>query len=129
MEDGAPFEVPPRLDQREAREWLDDTLPILDGRIGSHHPLAIGGRNIDRRLAERATPLHANAIEMRVRHGDAVEAAPRADCRDAAVIDESEAVPEDVAGGRLDEQPALADTDRGIGADPGETRLEVAHQI
>src|SRR5947207_5749892 len=32
-----------------------------------------------------------------------------------------------VAGGRLDEQRALADAHRWIGADPGEPRLEVTH--
>src|ERR1700736_1752854 len=115
MEDGASFEVAARLDQRQAGEWLDGTLPILDGRVGPHHPLPIRARNVDRRGAEGATPLHADAIEMRVRHRDAMEAAPCADGGDALVIDESDAVPEEVAVGRLDEQRALADTDWRIG--------------
>src|SRR5207245_4251554 len=120
----APFEMAPPLDQSEAGEGLDDTLPVLDGRVGSHHPLAIRGRDVDRRVAEGATPLHADAVEVRVRHRDAVDAAPRADGGNALVIDESEAVPEEVAGRRPDEQRALADADRRIGANPGQTRLE-----
>src|ERR1700738_4684085 len=111
----------PTLNQREPGEWLDNALPVLDGRVGSHHPLAIGCRDVDRRVAESATPFHADAVEMRVRHRDAVQAAPRVDGGDALVIDEAEAVPQEVAARRLDEQRALADTDRRSRAHTGET--------
>src|ERR1700674_330301 len=127
MQRCAPLEMTPTLNQLEPGEWLDDVLPILDRGVGSHHPLAIRRGDVDRRAAEGATPLHADAVEMRVRHRDAVQAAPRPDGGNALVIDEAEAVPKEVATRRLDEQCALADADGGIGAHPGETRLEFAH--
>src|SRR5438874_8116015 len=127
MEDSAPFEVPARLDQRYAWERLDTAFPVFDRGIGPHHPLAIRLRDIDRRVPEGATPLHVDAVEVRVRHRDAVEAAARADGRDALVVDEAEAVPQEVASGRLDEQRTLPDADGWIGTESAEPRLEVAH--
>jgi hypothetical protein len=56
-----------------------------------------------------------------------MDAAPRADGRDAVVIDESDAVPEEVPGRRPDEERPLSDADRWIGPDPGEAGLELAH--
>src|SRR5439155_3138328 len=108
-------------------ERLHHTLPVPDDWIGPHHPLAIRGRDVNRCAVECVTPLDANAVEVRVRHGDAVNAAAGPDRRDALRIDEAEAVPEDVAGGSLNKQGALADTDRRIGADPGQAGLEVTH--
>src|SRR5260370_27905884 len=64
---------------------------------------------------------------MRVRHRDTLEAAPRPHGRDSLVIEVSEAVPEEVAGRRLDQQRSLADADRRIATNPGQSRLEVAH--
>src|SRR5207253_4320513 len=76
---------------------------------------------------EGLAPLDADSVEMRVRHRDAVKASARPHRRDARVIDESEAIPQDVARRSLDEQRPLADADRWIGADPGQARLELAH--
>src|SRR5260370_10870773 len=64
---------------------------------------------------------------MRVRHRYPLEAAPRPHGRDSLVIEVSEAVPEEVAGRRLDQQRSLADADRRIATNPGQSRLEVAN--
>src|SRR5207237_10226080 len=122
---GTALEVPARLEPRSARARLERALPLFDGGVGPHHPLTIRLRDVDRRISEAARPLHVDAVEVRVRHRDAVEAAPCADGRDALVVGESEAIPEEVAGGRLDEQRALSDADGRISTDPGEPRLEV----
>jgi hypothetical protein len=63
---------------------------------------------------------------MRMREGDASQPTPLPHCRHTLLVDEPEAIPEEVAGWRLDQECALSDPDRRIGADAGEARLEVA---
>jgi len=98
MEDRAPLEVAARLDQRQSGQRLERSFPVLDRGIRSHDPLAIGCRNVDRRAGECQAPFDADAVEMRVRHCDAVEPSSLAHRRDAIVVNESQAVPEEVPG-------------------------------
>ena len=93
MQCGAALEVTTTLDEREARKRLDRPVPVANGGVGSHHPLTIRRRDVDRRAAEGMTPLDADAIEMRVRHGDPVKPAAGTHRRDALVVDEAEAIP------------------------------------
>src|SRR5713101_5236596 len=126
MQRGASLEVAATLDERDTRNRLDRAFPVADCRVGSHHPLTIRRRDVDRGAAEGLTPLDADAAEMWMRHRDPVKSAARPHGRDAHVIDEPKTVPEEVAGWRLHEQGPLTNADLRISADPGQPRLEVA---
>lgn len=57
---------------------------------------------------------------------DPRDAADRPDRRDALVVDVAEAVPEEIAAVRADEESTLADAERGLYPDAGQVRFEVA---
>src|SRR6202030_238264 len=115
------------LDQRDARERLDHTVPVPNRRVGSHHPLTIRCRDVNRSALERPTPLDADAIEMWVRHRDPMKSTARPHRRDPLLIDEPEAVPHEVPAPCLYHQRPLTDPNLRIGANPGKPRLQVAH--
>ena len=87
-----------------------------DRRIRPHHPLPLGLVQVDR-AAERVRPLDHRAVVVRMRDRDRGEAALAVDALDELVVEERDAVPEDVAGRALDEQRALADRERRRAAD------------
>src|SRR4028118_508490 len=58
-------EVPAEADERHARADLARVaVPEDDGRIGAHHPLAVGGVQVDGGV-EGAAPLHHRRIVVR----------------------------------------------------------------
>jgi hypothetical protein len=63
---------------------------------------------------------------VRVRDRDRIEAARRPDVRADLVVEERDAVPQDVPAGRADEQRALADREARLAADPDEPRRLLA---
>jgi hypothetical protein len=63
---------------------------------------------------------------VRVRDRDRGDAAELLDPRAELVVEERDAVPEDVSTGRLDEERALADGEARLAAEPDEARLLLA---
>src|SRR5207237_836416 len=61
-----------------------------------------------------------------VRRAPRPSAPPGQNCGEAGIVDKAQAVPEDIAGSRLHQQRPLADSNRWIRADPGQSRFEVA---
>ena len=126
MENGAPLEVATALDQRDSGDRGDGIPPVAHRLIGPHDPSPVCLGDEDRGVAEGLAPLDAHAVKMRMRHRDAAQPTSVPNCGDARIVDKAQAVPEDIAGSGLHQQRPLADSNRWIRADPGQSRFEVA---
>src|SRR5438270_45473 len=126
VEDGAPLEVATALDQRDSGDRGDGIPPVAHRLIGPHDPSPVCLGDEDRGVAEGLAPLDAHAVKMRMRHRDAAQPTSVPNCGEARIVDKAQAVPEDIAGSRLHQQRPLADSNRWIRADPGQSRFEVA---
>src|SRR5579864_5166665 len=86
-------------DQRDAVGKLERiAVPEFDRRIGPHHPLAIGGMKVDRRI-EGVRPFDHRRIIMRVRNSDADQSAETFDDLKGRLVEQRDAVPQHVAPG------------------------------
>jgi hypothetical protein len=92
-----------------ARERQSIALPQLDGGVGPHDPLPVGGVQMDGNAAEGAAPFHHRGVVMRVGDRDAGKPAEPLHDLDGGGIDERDAVPQDIAFGRAHDERALAD--------------------
>ena len=81
----------------------------MDHRIRPHDPLPIGGVQMDGGPAEGVAPLHHRGIVVRMGDRDGGDAAETSHDLNRGFIDEGDAVPEDVADRRAQQQRALAD--------------------
>src|SRR5439155_24586452 len=88
--------------------------------------LAIGFVQVHRSVPEGTAPLDDARVVVRMRDGDRRHTAERGDRRDKLVVDERDAVPEDVAAWGLDEECPLPDREARLAADPGQARLLLA---
>src|SRR5207302_1005064 len=75
VQHGASIEVAAALDERDAGRELTRPPPRDDRGVVALHPLAIRGRDVDRRSTERVAPLDHGAVEMRMRERDAADSA------------------------------------------------------
>ncbi len=117
-------EVPAAANERHAvGEQQGVAVPELDGGVGPHDPLPVGSVQMNGNAAERTAPFHHGGVIMRVRDCDSGEPAERLDDRDRRGIDEGDAVPQYVAGGRAHEQRALADGEFGNRPDADQAGL------
>src|SRR5690349_19440261 len=108
-------EMAAQPDQPEARRQLVGlTLPKDDRRMRSHEPFAVGGMEIYGHIAQRSAPLYDGGIVVWVRDRDGQNAAKRLDRRHAAVIYQSNAVPQDIPLRCPDMQCALANRKLGL---------------
>src|SRR2546423_14075431 len=82
----------------------------LDPLVRAHHPLAVGRVQVDGRV-EGARPLDHRRVVVRMRDRDRADPAELLDPRAELVVEERDAVPEDVAAPARspDEERALAD--------------------
>ena len=120
----APLEVAAAAHQRHALHHLARfALPEADRRIGAHHPLAVGGVKEDGGV-KGARPFHHRRVVVRVRDGDRGQAAQRAHDVDRRVVQQRDAVPQDVARRGAKEERALADGEARLRADPVQPRLQ-----
>ena len=98
-------------------------LPEPDPGVRAHHPRPIVGVQPDRRTPERPAPLDHRAVEMRMRDRDPAEPARRLDHPHRRIVDQADAVPEQVPSrtvlrrGRHQERP-LPDRKARLRADP-----------
>ena len=74
---GQPFAQRPRL-----------AFPKDDGLVGPHHPLPVGGVEVDRHAPEGPTPFDHAGVVVRVRDGDGRDAAQRLDRLDHGFIEQ-----------------------------------------
>ena len=108
------------LDQRDAREQIHAALPEPNRRVRSHDPARISPREMDRNAAKGTAPLDHAAIEVRARGADRRYAPEGPHLLDGLIIDEALAVPKNVAGLGLDQQPTLVDPELRGRADPSQ---------
>lgn len=80
--------------------------------VPSDEPAAVLGGEVDG-AGKGARPEEVRGVVVRVGDGDGGEAAEGADALDGGGVEEGDAVPEDVAGGRAEEDAALADAKLG----------------
>lgn len=86
------------------------------GGISAREPLLVFAGDVDGAV-ERFGPDEVRGVVVRMADDDADEAAERVDPRDGLVVQQRDAVPEDVAGGGLDEDGALADGELWFGGE------------
>ena len=84
---------------------------------------AIVAMQIDRYTAERLAPISDRAIKMRVRNGDRLQAAERADVVDGVAGDQRHAVPHHAAILFAQQQRALPDRKIRLDADAGNAEI------
>ncbi len=129
MQHRAAGEMAAAADERHAaRERKRIAVPELDRRVGPHHPFAVGGVQMNGRV-ERMRPFDHRRIIMRMRDGDADEAAEPLDDGDRGLVEERDAVPQHVAFFGHHQQRALADGEGGHRADADEARLVLAESV
>src|SRR5438128_3702919 len=78
---------------------------------------------------ETLGPFGHRRVEMRMRNGDGVDAPARVHFRDRFVVQQRNAIPEEISAGRLQEQCALTDGKFRFGADPEKLRRFVFEAV
>ena len=94
--------------------------PEADRRRRALDPLALGLVEIDGNAAEGVAPLDHGRVVVRVGDGDGREAAAFVHLGDGLVGDQADAIPQHVAGGRLEQQSALVDGEGRRDAEAGD---------
>ena len=116
-------EVPAAAHERQTIAELEHVaLPVADRGVGAHHPLGVRGVQVDRAV-EAMRPLDHARVVVRVRDRDRGEPAAPLDLRRGRLVEQRDAVPQQVGVAVGDEQRALADRECGIGADAGQRAL------
>jgi len=101
-------------------EFVRGAGPKADDGVGALDPWSVSFVEMDRGVVEGAAPFDHRAVVVRVRDGDGGDTAESADGADGFFIEETDAIPEDVAVRRLDEERALADGELRLSADANE---------
>ena len=84
-------------------------VPEANVRVGPHHIRAIPGVQVNRNAAERLAPLHHARVVVRVRDGDRSQPSGIRNRFDRFVVEQRDAVPEQIASGCPHQKRALPD--------------------
>lgn len=123
-------EMPAPADQRDTLLQLESfALPELDAAIRLPHPFGVVGVKMHRHIPERSAPINKRRVEVRMRNGDGAQSAKSVDQGDRRVVDQGDAIPEDVPFRRTQEQCALPDGEFRSRADADETWLVLAKSV
>ena len=123
-------EVSAPVDQRDTFQQFEPlALPELDAAVWLPHPLGIAGVEMDGHIPERSAPIDQRRVEVRMRNGDGAQSAKPIDQGDRGVIDQRDAIPQDVPFRRTQEQCALPDGEFWLGADADEAGLVLAEPV
>src|SRR5260370_4575323 len=118
MRDGSTGKMPAASEERKSAEQsLALATPEFDDGVCPHDPLAVGFLEINRDVAEGSTPLDHGAVVMRMRDGDCTQSTALGDECAGGVIEQRDAVPQQVSFGRFYQKCALADSEVGLGED------------
>src|SRR5438046_5245212 len=115
------------MDQRDTFEQFESLA--LPKPVRLPHPLGIVGMEMDGDIPKRTTPVDQRRVEMRMRNRDSVQPAKPVDQGDRGVIDQRDAIPQDIPLRCAKEQSALADRKLRLRADPDEPRLVLAESV
>ena len=89
---------------------------MTDRGIRTHDPIGVGGVQVHR-AAKGARPILHAGVVMRMRDRDRLQAAQGANQHFGRIVQQRNAVPENVAPRGAQQQRALADTESGMGMD------------
>ena len=103
--------------------------PWHDGRMRPRDEAAIVAMQIDRYAAERLAPIGDRAIKMRMRDGDRLQAAERADVVDGGAGDQRHAVPHHAAICLPHQQRTLSDRKTRLDADAGKVEIVAPDEL
>ena len=118
VQDGSTLEMATAADQSQpVAQGVRLAIPVDDGWIGTHDPLPVGGMEVNRRISESAAPLDHARIVVRMGDGEGRKAAHCLDCLNQCLIEQRDAIPEDVARCRADKQGSLTDGEMRFDAD------------
>src|SRR5690606_14051280 len=120
MTDSAAFKMAATVNEGQpVPEWPRGSFPKDNGRVWTHHPLAISCMQVDRRAPKSLAPLHHAGIVVGVRDGNRGNAPHSLNRGDRRIIEQGNAIPEQVAARALEQQAALADGKFWLAADAG----------
>src|SRR5438034_4381852 len=121
MQHSAAFEMSAAVDQCEIiPERKGCSFPKLNTRSrvrGTHDPFAIGSMQKYLRV-ETFRPFDHRRVKVRMRNRDRADTAARVHLGNRVVVEESDAIPEQISSGRLQKQSTLAYRKFRFGADP-----------
>src|SRR5437660_1924122 len=101
MQDRTSFKMSATIDQRQPIPKRQRcSFPKFDARALAHHPLSIGGVQKYLRI-ETLGPFDHRRIKMWMRDCDGADTAARVDFRGGLVVDERNAIPEQISHRRL----------------------------
>src|SRR6266566_3898170 len=104
MQHSAAFEMSAAVDQCEiVPERKGCSFPKLNTRSrvrGTHHPFAIGSMQKYPRV-ETFRPFDHRRVKVRMRNRDRADTAARVHLGNGVVVEESDAIPEQISSGRL----------------------------
>ena len=124
VHDRAAGEMPAGPHQQDiVRDPMAVTGPRHDGGMRPRDERAIVAMQIDRHAAERLAPVGDRAVVMRMRDGDRLQAAERADVFDGRPGHQRDAIPHHAAIGRAHQQRALPDRKIRLDGDPGNAEI------
>src|SRR5215510_4378308 len=116
--------------QRDTFEQFESlALPKLDAGIRLPHPLGVVGMEIDGDIPERTAPVDQRRVEVGMRDRDGAQPAKPVDQGDRGVIDQRDAIPQDIPLSCAKEHGALADRELALRADPDQPRLVLAESV
>jgi len=122
--------MPAAADQRDALLQLESfALPELDAAIRLPHPFGVIGVEINRHVPERLTPIDKRRVEVRMRNRDGAQSAKPIDDSNGGVINQRDAIPQDVTFRRAQQQRTLADGKLRRRADADQARFVLAESI
>src|SRR3954452_22406620 len=111
--------------QTAPRQWFRSiALPERDRLVGAGHPSAVVGVEEHRHATAGTAPLCHPGEEVRVRDGDRRQTTPLLDLVDRVVVDEADAVPQDIADRGLDEVGLLTNGKARLRGKSGQTRCD-----
>ncbi len=123
-------EMAAAADQRCARRNLQRLAgPQPDAGAGVHDPFLVVAVQEDRAIAEGLRPVGHGGVIMRMGNGDGAEPADGADDVERRLVQQGDAIPQDVAGGRVQHEGALADADLGMADNAHQPVLDQAKAV
>ena len=123
-------EVSASMDQRDTFQKFEFlALPELNAAVRLPHPVGIVGVEMDGYTPKRTAPVDQRRVKVGMRNRDGVQAPKSLDQSDGGVVDQRDAIPQDVAFRRAQEQCALADRELGLRADADEAWLVLAEPV
>ncbi len=122
--------MPAAADQSDTlRQFQLVAFPERDHRVQPGDKLPVHRVQVDRDAVERMAPFHNGRQKVRMGAGNPCQSAKRLHDGDRGLIQEADAVPQDVASRGAQDQRPLPDREGGKGADPHQPLLQPSERV